>query len=416
MSRSAPAVAVVGAGYGDEGKGLLVDALCHVLGSGAVVVRHNGGAQAAHTVVTPDGRRHVFHHVGAGSFASAATALSRHFVSNPLVFAEERAALAALGLHPRVSADERGLVTTPWDMMVNQIMEEARGGARHGSCGLGFGETIERCADPRYATVLRDLRGDPAALRRRFDRIRRDWMPARLTRLGRPDLWLRHRDLALSPGGLDRALRSALDMPAHLDLVPHLAVAPDAPVVFEGAQGLMLDQRRGAFPHVTRSNTGLADVVDVARDLGIGTVEVVYATRAYVTRHGAGPLAHEQDAPPGPAFRDPTNRPNAWQGRLRFGLLDLDVLAAAVRADLADAARIVAEAGGPALAPRFAVTCLDQMPAEVAWVEGGAARRGTKDALVRRVGAILPDAPAPMTSRGPTRATLDGLMACAVGR
>ena len=62
---------VIGAGYGDEGKGLAVDALAHeALSSGeATVVRVNGGAQAGHTVQTPDGRRHVFHQFGAGSLA-----------------------------------------------------------------------------------------------------------------------------------------------------------------------------------------------------------------------------------------------------------------------------------------------------------------------------------------------------------
>ncbi|MCP6559805.1 hypothetical protein NL501_31775, partial [Klebsiella pneumoniae] len=76
------------------------------------------------------------------------------------------------------AADEAGVFTTPWDMMINQFVEEVRDGARHGSCGLGFGETIERCADPAFATPLAMLRGDPGALRDRFDRIRRDWVPA----------------------------------------------------------------------------------------------------------------------------------------------------------------------------------------------------------------------------------------------
>ena len=58
------AQAVIGAGYGDEGKGLVVDALAHAAGPGTIVVRTNGGAQAGHSVQTPDGRRHVFHHVG----------------------------------------------------------------------------------------------------------------------------------------------------------------------------------------------------------------------------------------------------------------------------------------------------------------------------------------------------------------
>lgn len=127
--------AVVGAGYGDEGKGLLVDALAHGRGAGTVVVRHNGGAQAGHTVTAPDGRRHVFHHVGSGSLAGAATHLSRHFVSNPAILAREIDALAALGVAPRITADEGGLVTTPWDMMVNQFVEGPAAGRATAAAG-----------------------------------------------------------------------------------------------------------------------------------------------------------------------------------------------------------------------------------------------------------------------------------------
>jgi len=75
---------VIGANYGDEGKGAAVDRLATEAGAQCLVVRFNGGAQAGHTVETPDGRRHVFSHFGAGSFAGARTFLSRFFVSNPI--------------------------------------------------------------------------------------------------------------------------------------------------------------------------------------------------------------------------------------------------------------------------------------------------------------------------------------------
>ena len=407
---SRSAAVVIGAGYGDEGKGLLVDALAHARGPGTVVVRHNGGAQAGHTVTLPDGRRHVFHHVGSGSLAGAATHLSRHFVSNPPVLAGEMAALAGLGVAPRISADERGLLTTPWDMMINQFVEAARGEARHGSCGLGFGETIERCLDPAYATTLADLRGDPGRLRDRFDRIRREWVPCRLTRLGHPGLWLRHRDLILSQSGLDRAVADAVGLLAHVDLVSGTAEAipRDAPIVFEGAQGLMLDQHRGAFPHVTRSHTGLANVRELARDLGLARLDAVYVTRAYVTRHGAGPLAHEGAGPPTDRVRDPTNHPNPWQGTLRYGRLAIDVLASVIAADLAgdpadDPAR------SPAVIPHLAITCLDQYEGRSAtWFQDGRAYEGSAEALSFAAAESVSGTAPPILSYGPTRTTLAG--------
>ena len=61
-------IAVVGAGYGDEGKGAITDYFAHH-NPNSIICRYNGGAQAAHTVTTPDGKRHVFSHLGAGSFS-----------------------------------------------------------------------------------------------------------------------------------------------------------------------------------------------------------------------------------------------------------------------------------------------------------------------------------------------------------
>src|SRR5262249_12200450 len=151
-----PATVIIGANLGDEGKGLLTD--FHAAAApGALIVRFNGGAQAGHTVVTPDARRHVFSHFGSGSFAGAATYLSRFFVSHPTLFLRERAQLAALGLAPTVHVDPRSPITTPYDMLINQAVETARAGARHGSCGIGFGETIQRGLAPRLALQVGDL-------------------------------------------------------------------------------------------------------------------------------------------------------------------------------------------------------------------------------------------------------------------
>ena len=77
---------VIGAQFGDEGKGRLTAHHVVEVGDDAIVVRFNGGAQAGHTVVAPDGRRHVFSHVGSGALTGAATYLSRFFVANPILF------------------------------------------------------------------------------------------------------------------------------------------------------------------------------------------------------------------------------------------------------------------------------------------------------------------------------------------
>jgi len=99
-----------------------------------------------------------------------------------------------------------------------------------------------------------------------------------------------------------------------------------AQVVFEGAQGLLLDQDRGAFPYVTRSHTGIRNALDVAAEAGIDAVDATYVSRAYLTRHGAGPLSRELPGKPYPGIQDSTNVPNEFQGTLRFAHLDLDLL------------------------------------------------------------------------------------------
>ena len=349
--------AVIGANYGDEGKGRTVDALARRLGPGTVVVRANGGAQAGHTVVA-GGKRHVFHHLGAGALAGAATHLSRHMVSHPMMLANEARAVAALGGAVAITADPHGFVTTPWDMMVNQAVEVARGHGRHGSCGLGFGETVGRCEDTPYPLTIADLRRPD--LRDRLAAIRDQWLPARLESLGITNSpFLSHADAVLDRFVADCATFAALVAPRD-----DASLGEAAALVLEGAQGLLLDQRGRGFPFVTRSNTGVANMAAIAREAGIARIDAWYATRCYLTRHGRGPMADERDIAGWFTVDDPTNRTNPWQESLRFGLLDLDLLANRVRADRAD---------GIDLSRRLAVTCLDQAhEGRVAFLSDGA--------------------------------------------
>ncbi|HEY7215209.1 MAG TPA: adenylosuccinate synthetase, partial [Thermoanaerobaculia bacterium] len=133
---------LVDLGFGDAGKGLLTDFLVRRSGA-TVVVRYNGGAQAGHNVVTPDGRHHTFAQLGSGSFvAGVRTFLSRHVVVHPTALLAEAAALRAKGVGDaldRVRLSERALVITPFHQAAGRLRELARGAARHGSCGVGVG-------------------------------------------------------------------------------------------------------------------------------------------------------------------------------------------------------------------------------------------------------------------------------------
>ena len=133
---------VIGANFGDEGKGLMTDYFTS--GPDDIVVLSNGGAQRGHTVSKPDGTRHVFHHFGSGTFNGASTYFPKEFILNPIIFRQEYEELLNIGYIPTVYGGAGCMTTTPWDMLANQIIESSRGKDKHGSCGMGIYETIQR--------------------------------------------------------------------------------------------------------------------------------------------------------------------------------------------------------------------------------------------------------------------------------
>lgn len=365
--------AVIGASYGDEGKGRTVDWLAAPYGRNALIIRSNGGAQAAHTVVR-DGNRHVFHHIGSGALAGARTHFSRFMVSHPIVFEDEVRELRQLRASLAITADPRGFVSTPWDMMVNQALELSRDGNRHGSCGLGFGETVGRCEETDYPLTVGDLfdKGLEAKLRSIVD----CWLPERIKTAG---LVTDFGPLAFAraPEVLANFLRQCADFTRLVSLRSDAELGEEEVLIFEGAQGLLLDQESKDFPFVTRSNTGFANIEAIAREAGLDAVEPIYVTRSYLTRHGRGPMDDERDISTWFDAQDPTNQPNPWQESLRFGLLDLNRLADRIQADIARSEF--------ATAPSVAVSCLDQAEPRMAWIEDSELVEGTQADFVGRL-------------------------------
>lgn len=397
------AVVIIGALFGDEGKGLLTDFHAARFGADCIVARFNGGAQAGHTVVLPDGRRHVFSHFGSGTPAGAATFLSRHFVSNPLLFLREAAELETLGIPaPVVYADERGLVTTPFDMLINQWAEAARGTGKHGSCGVGFGETIERSLSEEFLIEIPHL-ADENGLRIKLNAIREKWTPARLQKLNIPKLNPEQKELLLSDKLRDAFLEAAKEFYARLKLARPRILNTAKGVILEGAQGLLLDENYGWFPHVTRSHTGLKNAAELAAEAGIKRLDCVYITRCYATRHGAGPLPHELDKKPYPRVEDLTNIPNPHQDSLRFGWLDLDLLTKTINADF----DLYGNLPKIKMTKSLAVTCLDQIDsARTFFVQGGHLRETSVDEFLTAA-AQTAGITEVYTGSGPTRETVE---------
>lgn len=292
---------VIGANFGDEGKGLVTDYLC-AQGAG-VVVRFNGGAQAGHTVITPERERHVFHHFGSGTFCEVPTFLSQFFVCNPILFFEELKQLQDLGFRPEVYAHPECLITTFMDMLINQHKETDRGSKRHGSCGVGFHETIVRSKVPELKITIGDL-----------------WNGVNIQGVA-DELCGKYSKFRTGKTFDDsRAVKAFLECcESFAQYVQPAGIGSFIDPVFEGAQGLLLDQnRKEFFPHVTHSNTGMENVNILCAQAGIKEKEIYYVSRTYLTRHGAGPLPGEDREL---QYEDETNMPNTFQGSIRFAPL-----------------------------------------------------------------------------------------------
>lgn len=295
---------VIGANFGDEGKGLVTDYLCALSGAG-VVVRFNGGAQAGHTVVTPDNERHVFHHFGSGSFCEVPTFLSQFFVCNPILFFQELEALGELGFRPQVFAHPDCLVTTFADMLINQRKENARAGNRHGSCGIGFHETMVRSEVSELKITMGDLWNGGKRLESQLAEICGKYAKFRTGKT------------INEPAMVDAFLKCAN---LFAETIAPAGIGQCKEPVFEGSQGLLLDQNnKDFFPHVTHSNTGMQNVRVLCQQAGIINMDIYYVSRSYLTRHGAGKLPNEDESL---SHEDDTNVPNPWQGSLRFAPLD----------------------------------------------------------------------------------------------
>lgn len=302
---------VIGANYGDEGKGLVTDYLCSQ-GAG-VVVRFNGGAQAGHTVCTPDGLRHVFKHIGSGAFCGVPTFLSKYFAVNPLVYFKELDDLRTKLVNvPPVFADPQCKVTTFADMIINQRKEDARGAKRYGSVGLGLHETMQRSQVPSMNITMGDLWDAKPSL---YDKLAESC-----------DRWARYRTGTVIDKA-DEMIHAFLKGAAKFAEAVHPAGIGRCKnlgdLIFEGAQGLLLDQDNKAnWPHVTHSKTGIHNAAILCSQIGIDDKDITayYVTRTYLTRHGAGPLPGEDSKL---SFSDNTNMAHPYQGALRFAPVNL---------------------------------------------------------------------------------------------
>ena len=277
-------VAVIGSQWGDEGKGKIVDWLSE---RADVVVRFQGGHNAGHTLVIGN-KTYKLSLLPSGVVRGKLSVIGNGVVVDPWALLKEIETLRGQGVEvtPKVLAvAENAALILPLHSRLDLLREEARGAAKIGTTGRGIGPAYEDKVARRAIRVCDLL--DPDALD------------------GKVDALLLHHNALLRGMGADQV--DGADLIAQLrEVAPRIApfvktVWKDLNearkrgdrILFEGAQGLMLDVDHGTYPYVTSSNT-VAGTAATGSGIGIGAVGYVLGiTKAYTTRVGSGPFPSE---------------------------------------------------------------------------------------------------------------------------
>jgi adenylosuccinate synthase len=293
--------AVVDLGFGDSGKGVVTNWLAN---KDSCVFRYSGGHQAGHTVVH-NGKRHVFSNFGSGTLKGATTYWSKYCTVDPVGLYNEHQILKDLGYSPEIYIDNECPITTPFEKMTNRLNPAT---VEHGTCGVGFGQTIQREED-FYHLQIGDL-AFTEIFNKKFELI--------------VDYYQK-KNIFVTDSAIDEFITCCNYIIVNLPK-PDLDFNYEH-LIFEGSQGLLLDQHFGFFPHVTRSNTGTKNIIEMCNDLHkTDDSEIYLVTRCYQTRHGNGPMTNEHlelDMVDGIIE---TNSTNKYQGEFRKTVLDLDLL------------------------------------------------------------------------------------------
>jgi len=314
---------VIGAGFGDEGKGQLVSNLVSSFKTpgSTLVIRFNGGSQAGHTV-DYEGMHHVFSHFGSGTLQGVPTYWSRFCPVYPVRLKYEHSILKNTSkgsfspgyfVEPKIFIDPLAPVTTPYDVIANREFDKKH---QYGTCGIGVGQTILR--HKIYKLYYQDI-FYPQIFEERLKGIKHFYKDAyfdeafssRMNNFMQCIEYIRENNL----GNQTVFLGQYHNM------------------LFEGAQGILLDKDFGFFPNVTRSNTTCKNIVKILEQFGIDKkINVHYIIRAYQTRHGIGYMSNENELKL-INNENETNVTNDYQGKFRIGLLDINLLKYALDCD-----------------------------------------------------------------------------------
>ena len=314
-------VVVVGAQWGDEGKGKLADVLAE---RADLVVRYQGGANAGHTVVIGDSQ-FILRQIPSGILHPRVTCI----IGNGVVlepenlFAElDQLTQRGIDTRGRLFVSDRAHLVLPYHKLLDAASEKSQ---KLGTTGRGIGPAYEDKFGRRgiRVTDLRHLECARALLADRVDRANRLLEMMGSTERASFD---QHAEL------LERLAPRLLPLAADTGLLVHRAVGEGRRILLEGAQGALLDVDHGTYPYVTSSNT-TAGGAAVGAGIGPTAIDgVLGVVKAYTTRVGNGPLPTEAPSPLGERLRELGGEFGAVTGRpRRCGWFDATVVRYAVR-------------------------------------------------------------------------------------
>jgi adenylosuccinate synthase len=310
---------VVGAQWGDEGKGKIVDVLSE---SFTVVARYAGGHNAGHTVII-DGKKFILQLVPCGVLrAGCRSVIGNGVVLDPLAFLKEVGALRAAGVKVdgNLFVSNRAHVILPYHRMIELAAENAPGRVKIGTTSRGIGPAYEDKMGRRGLRVADLL--DLQLLKKHIENaVREKNMIAHALFNSEPlDADKMYAEYA-------QAAEKIAPFVCDTAVLLNQALSSGESILFEGAQGTMLDIDHGTYPFVTSSSATSGGAV-----IGTGVApnainSVIGITKAYCTRVGEGPFPSEEKAEAGEKLRKRGNEYGAVTGRpRRTGWLDLPLL------------------------------------------------------------------------------------------
>ena len=322
-----PGIIIIGAQWGDEGKGKAVDVFS---AQSDYVIRYQGGANAGHTLKI-NGQKKVLHLIPSGIFHSNTTCLiAAGVVLDIESLCDEIKAVKASGYLQKPSQlliSDSATVLLKYHRILDQAREGHTNGLKIGTTGKGIGPAYEDRAS-RRALLFADLFGDLQQLKQKLERGIEE------------KRFLIEKFYGLKAPSVEELLEDVLKFRDELKLhrcqdisyIIHKALKEDKKVLFEGAQGSLLDILHGTYPYVTSSNT-VAGAAFTGSGIGPGSIHKIIAiAKSYTTRVGAGPFPTECHGTLGEHLQQAGGEWGATTGRKRrCGWLDLPALKYAIR-------------------------------------------------------------------------------------